>query len=251
MPKIDLCIVSTRRPDLLATTLKSFSDQVFSNFEIENVLVNLDPLFGDEDDHARCAELVRTIFPRSVLFEPDRPSFPMAVQRLWSSTRSEFVFHLEDDWVALEDIGEAVLSPFADRQVAQVSFHTKEKKWDVKRNGHFHRRKEYLRILGIKIPTFTTFPIFTTSPCILRGEFGRECAKLMDVSKDPEKQFYYGVNPELERYVSKSKSFVYSPNNTPVIADIGRDWQKLKNVRKVIRDAASYWETGQSDRSST
>ncbi|RVI77377.1 hypothetical protein CN188_22400 [Sinorhizobium meliloti] len=243
MPKIDLCIVSTRRPDLLATTLRSFSEQVFPNFEIENVFVNLDPFFGDENDHARCAELIKATFPNCILFEPDRPSFSASVRRLWSSTKSEFFFHLEDDWVALETIGKAALSPFSHKAVTQVSFHTAEKKWDVRKNGYFHQRNEYLRLLGIKIPTFRTFPIFTTSPCILRGDFGRQCAALMDVSKDPEKQFYYGVNPSLENYVRSRKSFIHAPNNAPVIADIGREWQKMNNIRKVIRDASSSWET--------
>nr|WP_192923449.1 hypothetical protein [Sinorhizobium meliloti] len=242
VPKIDLCIVSTRRPDLLATTIKSFSDNVFSNFEIADVFVNLDPYFGDEGDHVRCAELIKATFPQCILFEPEVPSFAGAVQRLWSSTKADFFFHLEDDWIALESIGKAALSPFEDKAVSQVSFHTAEKKWDVRKNGYFHKRNEYFRIFGINIPKFRTFPIFTTSPCILRGDFGRQCATLMDVSKDPEKQFYYGVNPSLEAFVKKQKSFVYAPSNAPVIADIGREWQKLKNMRKVIRDATSSWE---------
>ncbi|OMQ41715.1 hypothetical protein [Ensifer sp. 1H6] len=242
MPKIDLCIVSTRRPDLLATTLTSFSDKVFPNFEIENVFVNLDPFFGDEGDHARCVELIKTTYPRCVLFEPDKPSFTSAVQRVWAATKSEFFFHLEDDWIALEGIGSAALLPFSDQAVAQVSFHTAEKKWDVRKKGHFHRRNEYRDFFGVRIPTFRTFPIFTTSPCLLRGEFGRGCATLMDPSKDPEKQFYYGVNPKLEDYVRQQKSFVYSPNNAPVIADVGRQWQKLNNIQKIIRNATSSWE---------
>lgn len=64
MPKIDVCIVAARRPDLLAATLESLSKRMLDHFEIENVHMNLDPIFGDDDAHAACLELVRGGFRR-------------------------------------------------------------------------------------------------------------------------------------------------------------------------------------------
>ncbi len=242
MSSIDVCIVSTRRPELLTATLDSFSARILSHLEIGDVYMNLDPYFGDEALHARCVEEFKGRFPGGIIFEPATPSFPAAVQRLWSATTSDFVLHMEEDWLALTDIDQRALDAFADPAVTQVTFHTAEKKWDTSRRGHLHRRNEYRKFLGIKIPLFRTFPIFTTSPCLLRGSFARDCAGLMDVTKDPEKQFYQGVNPRLERYVREKKSYIFSPDNKPVIEDIGRNWQTTHGVKKVMQNGSSSWE---------
>ncbi len=124
----------------------------------------------------------------------------------------------------------------------QVSFHTADQNWDIRRKGHFHQRNEYGRLLGIKIPLFRTFPKFTTSPSILRGTFARRCAEMMDLSRDPEKQFYSGVNPALEGYVAGYRNYIFSPERKPVIRDMGREWREQRNIRKVIANATSIWE---------
>ncbi|WP_457580222.1 glycosyltransferase family 2 protein [Ensifer canadensis] len=242
MTAIDICIVAARRPHLLAETLDSFSNRVFANFEIGKVFMNLDPIFGDQRDHLECIELFKRHFPHGIIFQPQDAGFPQAVKRLWSATTAEIVFHLEDDWIALTEIDQKATYPFNDGSVAQVSLLTAEKKWDTKEKGNFHNRNEYVKVLGIKFPLFRKFPIFTTSPCFIRGEFARGAAALMDVTKDPEKQFYYGVNRPLESYVRKFRSYIFAPESKPVIADIGRDWQRTKNIKKIVHDGASSWE---------
>ncbi|WP_226951477.1 glycosyltransferase family 2 protein [Rhizobium terrae] len=244
MPKTDVCIVASRRPDLLSPTLNSLSQRMLNNFEIATVYLNLDPIFGDESDHAACIALFRNTFPHGVVFEPETPGFTAAVQRLWSATTAEFVVHLEDDWIALTEIGMEAFAPFGDPAVSQVSFHTAEKNWDVRKEGHLHQKREYFKLLGIRIPTPRKTPYFTTSPSILRGDFARRAAELMDVTKDPEKQFYSGVNPLLQAYVATRRNYIFSPENKPVIADIGRDWRSERGIQKNIRNSTSVWEKG-------
>ncbi len=240
---LDLCVVAGRRPELLRATLESFSELVFRNFRIANVFINLDPIFGDADDEARCVRSIESHFPAAVILRPETPGFAPAVKRLWSNTKSGFVFHLEDDWMALQEIGQEALEPFADSEVAQVSFHHADKNWDIAKKGHLHQRNEYARFLGMKIPLFKTFPKFTTSPSILRGDFARKAAALMDTNLDPEKQFYAGVNVELERFVSSRKNYIFSPDQTPVIRDTGRQWRDERKIEKVTRNTTSYWVT--------
>ncbi|MCK8778808.1 hypothetical protein M0654_02320 [Rhizobium sp. NTR19] len=238
---IDLCIVAGRRPKLLRKTLESFSKDVFAQFSFSNAFVNIDPVFGTEDDAVACIEVVREHFPQAVIYQPEKPGFCAAVKRLWGGTRSDYVFHLEDDWTALTTIGLQVLEPFLDPKVMQVSFHTADQNWDIARKGHLHRRNDYARIFGIKIPLFRTFPKFTTSPSILRGDFARQAAALMDETRDPEKQFYSGVNPALERMAAPYDNYIFSPRQTPVIRDIGRDWRDQRQITKIIDNATSYW----------
>jgi hypothetical protein len=239
--ELDLCIVAGRRPDLLRQTLESFSASVFSNFCIRGVIVNIDPIFGARDDETGCVKCVISHFPQAEICIPETPGFAAAVKRLWSATKSDYVFHLEDDWIALTAVDEEILRPFSDPSVMQVSFHTADQNWDIPRKGHLHRRNEYARLLGIKIPLFRTFPKFTTSPSILRGDFARKAAALMDASLDPEKQFYSGVNPQLERLAAPHKNYIFSPERVPVIRDKGREWRDSRNIRKVINNATSTW----------
>ncbi|MBZ7922827.1 hypothetical protein LAC81_13605 [Ensifer adhaerens] len=241
MSTLDLCIVATRRPDLLAQTLTSFRERIFSNLELGGAYLNLDPAFGSIEDHHACVDIFRSYFPEGVVFQPESPGFCAAVARLWSATSAEYVFHLEDDWIALRDMGTELLAPFADPAITQVSFHTADQNWDIGRKGHFHQRNEYARFLGIKIPLFRTFPKFTTSPSILRGGFARHCAGLMDLSRDPEKQFYSGVNPAMESYVRRSRNYIFSPEAGPVIKDMGREWREQRRIQKVITNSTSIW----------
>ncbi|OOG67930.1 hypothetical protein B0E45_20470 [Sinorhizobium sp. A49] len=206
--------------------------------------LNLDPVFGSPEDHAACIQIVRDHFPDAVIFEPEQPGFCAAVARVWSASTSEYVFHLEDDWISLREMGQELLEPFADPSIMQVSFHTADQNWDIARKGHFHQRNEYARLLGIKIPLFRTFPKFTTSPSILRGNFARHCAGLMDLTRDPEKQFYSGVNPAMEAYVAGYRNYIFSPEAKPVIRDMGREWREQRNIRKVITNSTSTWENG-------
>ncbi len=238
---MDLCIVAGRRPGLLEQTLESFSKRCFAHFSFSNVLVNIDPIFGTEEDEAECLRVVGSYLPSASFFRPSEPGFGAAVKRLWANTRSDYVFHIEDDWVALTDLGEEIFGPFSDPSVMQVSFHTADQNWNIAKDGHLHERNEYARFLGIKIPLFKTFPKFTTSPSILRGSFARQAASLMDSSRDPEKQFYSGVNAELERLAAPNKNYIFSPQQIPVIRDTGREWRDNRKIKKVIENTTSYW----------
>lgn len=251
MASIDLSIISARRPRLLSTTLGSFQENVFSHFRIENVYVNIDPIFGSKADHESVVSIIRKQFPSAIIFEPAIPSFGAAVKRLWSATTADYVFHLEDDWVALRTLGEEILLPFGDTRVRQVSFHTADQNWDIKKRGYIHERKFNLRPFGIKTPFYRSIPKFTTSPSILRGDFTRSAAALMMENHDPEKQFYSSVNMGLEKMAHPFRNYIFSPEGIPVIKDIGREWREAQGIRKVITNATSIWCSSEEDATSS
>lgn len=238
---VDICIISGRRPRLLERTVSSFSASVFENLPIGNVFVNIDPIFGSEAEAEECVSIVTEAFPSAKIFQPDRPGFCAAVKRVWQATRADFVFHLEDDWIALRSFGTDALAPFAAEDVAQVALHHFNQHWDVHKKGHIFDKRQYIEGLGFKIPTLTRIPRFSTSPSILRGEFARDAAALMDESLDPEKQFYSGLNLALERYVRPYKNYIFSPAATPVIRDIGREWRDERRILKKVANGTSIW----------
>lgn len=238
---MDLCIVSTRRPDLLSQTVGSFSERVLVNFPINQVIANIDPVFGGEDEHKRCVEIIRNRFPKATIFEPNTSGFAAAVARVWSATADELVFHLEDDWIALQDVGVEILDCLKNPRIMQISFHTADRKWNVEKKGTLHRKSNHLRFLGLRIPLFTSFPKFSTSPSIIRGPFARRCAELMNSRFDPEKQFYGGVNRDLESYVGEFENYIYSIDGNPNIRDLGREWAASRGIKKITSAAVSRW----------
>src|SRR5262245_309758 len=98
MKAVDVCIVATRRPELLRRTLQSFSENMLRHFQVARSIINIDPAFGDEDDLAACIAVVREYLPETEVLTPEVPGFCAAVKSNWSRTGSEFVIHLEDDW---------------------------------------------------------------------------------------------------------------------------------------------------------
>ena len=241
---MDLCIVACRRPDLLAQTLDGFGPRIFSHLPIGRVVANIDPVFGGATEHAACVDILRARFPDATIFEPETPGFAAAVRRVWAATTGDLVFHMEDDWQALRDVGPDALRPFDDARGMQVSLHTAERNWDLARKGPLHRRRDYIHLFGLKLPRFTSFPKFSTSPSVLRGDFARRCAALMDPAFDPEKQFYSGLNAALEAYVGGFENYIYSPDGKPVIIDLGRPWAASHGIRKQTVAGVSSWQDG-------
>lgn len=240
--KFDVCIVAGRRPDLLSETLSSFTEHLFSHHEVQNVFVNIDPIFGDGEAERDCVGVIRSFFKSPVIFTPETPGFAAAVKRLWAATTSDHLVHLEDDWLALDQLDGRIEDCFRSPKVKQVSFHTANQNWTIAKRGHLHRKRNYIKFLGLRLPTTSSYPKFTTSPSIIDGHFARTCSHLMDPQYDPEKQLYSGINLPLEKAVAGYDNYIFSPDEKPVIVDTGRAWRDQRLIAKNIRNATSYWE---------
>ncbi|MGV1869923.1 glycosyltransferase family 2 protein [Agrobacterium rosae] len=236
---LDITIVAGRRPELLQRTLESFSQNAFKFHNVVNVYANIDPIFGTEDDEARCIALLHQNFASPVIYTPEAAGFGAAVKRLWQGTTADYVFHLEDDWIALDALDERVAANFRDT-VKQVSFHSASQNWDIRKRGHLHRGKRYWKFAGIRVPR-SSFTKFTTSPSVIDGTVARRSAELMNPAFDPEKQFYSNVNKSLETYIASFDNYIFSPAGIPVVEDTGRDWRDQRGIQKKIINAASSW----------
>jgi hypothetical protein len=243
MPAIEVTIVAVRRPALLNRTLESFQQRLFRYFEISRALINIDPLWGDQADADECVRLLHQYFPNAVVFTPEIPNFSAAVKRVWLATKSDFIFHLEDDWDLTETITPVILKHFDDPSIGQVSLMCKEKNWDRARRGDFHYVKRHVALFGpIKTPWRKKVSAFTTAPAFTRGDFARSWAALMDEELDPEKQAYMGFNPPLEKFVQPFRNYLYpGKTNDVTVIDTGREWREAQNIEKKIIDGKSVW----------
>lgn len=238
--QVDVCIVAGRRPDLLERTLTSFDARLFRNFQIVGVYANIDPVFGDSDDHLATSEVIRSFFPTAEIREPEQANFCAAVQSNWARTKSEFLIHIEDDWILNSEITPELLIDFADPSIAQISFNMKTKNWRPE-HGDFH----YIKKKSPDTGAFTFgLPAFGTSPSFLRGAFARKSAHLFDTAFDPEKQFFCGANAVLETFASQYRVKMFSRPDMHIVTDIGRQWRDQRGIAKTILNGTSIWSTG-------
>jgi hypothetical protein len=148
-PSIELTIVAARRPSLLARTLESFQLRLFRHFKFTGASINIDPIWGDESEMNECVRVMQQYFPNATAFTPNQPSYCRAVKRLWSNSTADIIFHLEDDWLLMEDIAPSILDRFNDPTLAQISLMAKEKNWDRARRGDYHYIKRRDKIIGL------------------------------------------------------------------------------------------------------
>jgi hypothetical protein len=235
---LDITLVSGFRPDLLGKTLASFEKHVFRHFNVANAYVNLDPFMGTPEDGKECETIVKHHFDRPVIRRPEVPSFGAAVKQIWSATGSNYVLHLEDDWLCLADITpDMVIEAFGERTGMLALAHKPQRAAVT-----IGRRKRKLKLFGITIYS-RWISKFGTSPAFIRPGLCREYGLLIDPTKDPEKQVYRGANKKL---CARQEDFEYrvlaGPAGEPIIADIGRDYRNARQVKKVnLQDGASYW----------
>jgi hypothetical protein len=238
-PRLDITLVAGRRPALLERTLASFRERLFANFPVAGFYANIDPVFGDADDHAACRAAILSVFPAAVIFEPDRPGFGRAVKTLWAATRSEVIFHLEDDWVLNEPLLPEDVFPLltgATRALAPVS-----KELGYRATETFNVRRPKKRVLGIPVGR-DEINVFGTSPRFLDGDFARACAALMDPDLDPEKQMRPPLNPRLRAYMQQFRCrFLPAGAQAELITDIGREWRDARGIDKVVEGGVSTW----------
>jgi hypothetical protein len=238
-PRLDITLVAGRRPALLERTLASFRERLFANFPVAALYANIDPVFGDTDDHAACRAAILSVFPAATIVEPERPGFGRAVKTLWAATRSEVIFHLEDDWVLNEPLFPDDVFPLlsgSTRALAPVS-----KELGYRGTDTFNVRRPKKRVLGIPVGR-DEINVFGTSPRFLDGDFARACAALMDPDLDPEKQMRPPLNPRLRAYMQHFRCrFLPARAHAELITDIGREWRDAQGIDKVVRDGVSTW----------
>lgn len=230
---------------MLKQTLDSFRARMFCNFDLKKVIVNIDPIFGDDADHRQVVELVSALGGELILHQPETPGFCAAVKRNWLASSAKTLFHLEDDWILQNSLGPEATEGFRAPGVKQVSLYTHHKNWNLAKKGVFHYRRRKVRLLGLKLSLPGKMPCFTTSPSFLDGDFARACASMMDVRFDPEKQFYQGVNPALQRYVQPYRTMIYSKSDGgDLIKDIGVSWRQQRGIIKKNVSGRSEWLNG-------
>ena len=237
MQNIDIVIIATRRRALVERMIRSFSEKVFNNFTVGKVFINIDPVWGDENDQAAIKNLLEQTFQDVTIFEPKKANFPHAVKVSWMHTTADTVLHLEEDWIALEQITPNIVFENLTNEIPSLSLMHEEKNWNGKQEYHYPRPKMFGQLFKFED---RTRPHFSTSPSFWSGNFLRDCAMLIDIKFDPEKQFYDDINLKLQKFVSKKKcKFLTGKPN--LVEDIGRVWREENHIEKIYENGVTSW----------
>lgn len=223
--KLDVVIVATRRPELLAGTLGSFDKNLFRQIEVGTLYLNIDPLWGAAADEIEMERLCRAVTPAVTVRKPPQPSFGGAVKWLWAQPQSSWFLHLEDDWLLLKplDLGR-LTRQMAEPGMVQVG---------LGRNVPWHRAWQK--------SVYTNR--FTTGPSFVQRDFGHLASAHMQPDLDPEKQLSWDdLNPELRRRIKGyKKRFMGTRFSASMIEDTGRAWREARSIEKRLENGKSVW----------
>lgn len=234
----DLVLICGRRPELLRRTLATFTENMFGAFGFQKVIANIDPFCGTDEDGLQCKQLILEHFPQAEVFTPASAGFAAAVMRCWQATSGDIVFHLEDDWLALEALEPARIEVELQGDVMALTLMSVNKNT---RNQKFQTHRRRIRDeSGVEQDVFVS--AFSTSPGFFDGDFLRRCAALMTPDFDPEKQFFRSLNPALEAYAMQYRcKFLFGCGGPFLVEDIGRQWRDQQGIGKWLVKGQSVW----------
>uniref|UniRef100_A0A6M3L343 Glycosyltransferase n=1 Tax=viral metagenome TaxID=1070528 RepID=A0A6M3L343_9ZZZZ len=213
LTNIDIAMTAIIRPEVINKTLKSFCREAFSKRNHKyRLIINVDPIGRSDVDSMSVISICKRYFPKEdIIFNtPNMPSFPKAVKWVWSQVQSEFVFHLEDDWLLLKNI---------DLNDMILTF----RKYDNLASLRLSNKK--LKVVGTRL--------IDVGP--LRYEYKREIHKKLNVAIGRGVSF--SLNPSLMR-CSVIKSIV------PLLKENVNPEKQLRKANHVLRDIIMKWDYG-------
>ena len=218
---IDITTTATIRPELIDSTFKSFTENMFTKSSNVRLIINIDPIGDDNCTSDDVLNVCKKYFSNIIVNTPETPSFARAVIWCWSNTISETVFHLEEDWKLLNHVNIGNLISIINSCRNLVSLRLSK---EVLENiPYVVREKEYMIV-----------PRLSLNPTLFKGSFVRDISKLMTTEKNPEKQLRDSDKTERGLYLKNVKHSVYIPKkgSNCIVEDIGRDWMKNSKFEK-------------------
>jgi hypothetical protein len=227
-------MTATLRPQLIKTTLKSFSKNVIRDIPIREfrLILNVDPI-GEDVKQKVIYKIARKFIPNIVVIYPETPCFSRAVMNVWKQVESDFVFHLEEDWIFNRKVNLNNMISILNNNKKLSSLRL------LKLDNPNDKRVFFFRSLWDYQPEgyYISHPdswkkCFGLNPILIRKKFIQEALPLMVEELNPEKQFRYS-NYRMRYFLQKWQYGIYAkPGETATISDIGRTWMKQNKFKK-------------------
>ena len=227
---IDITMTATLRPDLVSQTLESFCRNIFRDRDNYRLIINIDPV-GEKVKSIRVLEVCRQYFRNIVFNVPRSPSFPVAVIWCWSSTSSDFVFHLEDDWISVckIDIYDMIRILKANDTLACLRL----SKYDIPRPATVKLLGAHYTYTGDNHFITNSNNQFGLNPVLIKKEFVKQAVPTMSLHSNPEKQFRPSKNDKMNNLINSWRFGLYGvPGGKATVRDNGTLWREKNNFKK-------------------
>lgn len=184
---IDITITAVIRPEILEKTLESFFRNVFTQTHNYRAVINIDPLGDTSSTLNDMRDVIAKYFTNSHSHASFAPNFPKAVKWVWSHSRTDLVFHLEDMWLSKVPINFEDLVDVMTRyeKLASINLYKNilaEGSPPPEFYPHYDKIEDRRKFLRIDRPLL--------SPGLYRGKFVRRVAELMSENDNPELQIW-------------------------------------------------------------
>lgn len=193
---ISFTTTSLNRPEILEKTFSSFTNNIKDiDFKQCQLFINIDPIPNDQREN--CIEICKKFFGECFINLPDSPNFTKALNWCWKKANTDWIFHLEDDWLLLKEINLVDLI----------------KKFENKKHIHLRAYKNH--------PYATT----SLSPSLIRKDHYKSMVDKFDLNRNPEHQI------QLNQVVIINKNDMCATSEV-IVKDIGREWLENNKMKK-------------------
>lgn len=204
---MSLCFTTTAmaRPELIERTYGSFKENMSGiDWGSTTLFVNIEPL-PDANAVNSVIEVCKQFFGRVVTRTPKEANFTKALSWCWNQVNTDYVLHLEDDWVLTSKIEfKDLLKLFVNDKTKQVVLRAYPYEYDK----------------------------MCLSPSVIRGSWVKRF------------EFDFNLNPEVQLRKSWVRpEYINVPHNNIVVKDIGRKWIESSDYKKPGHKASfTSWE---------
>ena len=207
MGRITFTTTATNRPDILDRTYGSFNDNIVGlSLKDCELIINIDPL-PDGDNIDTVVDVASKYFKNVTAITPKEANFTTAINTIWDHAKSDFIFHLEDDWILREKVDlNSIIKKLDDNpKMVQCVLRAYKYKYDK----------------------------MALSPSVIKKRLYSHIAGKLNVNLNPEIQLR---DLKVTKYKFYSNTIGVYGNN-PVVEDIGRDWIEKSGFRRPDKKA--------------
>jgi len=209
---MDFTTPATVRPEIVDATYSSFSKNL-KGIDLKKcrLFINIDPL-PNGVNRKGITEVAKKYFKKVYPNYPEKPNFTAACNWVWSHAETEYIFHLEDDWLLLEKVSVPKLLKY---------FGTHSKLMEVALRAYNYH-----------------YSVCPLSPCVMHRKYYKAVAGNLNEEINPEIQLRgrkFGIEmPSHDSKISPKGNVIVYPEERKriIVKDIGREWLKNSRFKK-------------------